>query len=314
VRRFRPDAIYERYNLFTPAGVWAKRRFGLPLFLEVNAPLFEERRDHGGIALQSLARWSQQYAWRGADIVAPVTRVLADSVELAGVPTSRIAVIPNAINAGQFANVPDLADAKQRLGLAGRLVLGFTGFVREWHGIERVLEFMASAGRDDLFLLLVGDGPARASLERRANELGIAGRLRITGIVARDDIVRHVAAFDVALQPNVVAYASPLKIFEYLALGRPILAPALPNICEILENGKNAILFDAHIRRSALQQLCSDADLRRRLALAARRTIVERRISWDQNASRVVALLEGCAHGSGQGVGAQPWAAGQPRE
>ncbi len=295
IARFRPQAIYERYNLYTPAGIWAKRRCRLPLLLEVNAPLYEERREHDGLALERLARWSQYYVWRGADCVAPVTAVLADHMLRAGVTAGRIVVIPNAIDARAFFEAPDNGAAKRLLQLDGRLVLGFTGFMRPWHGLERVLEFIAQAADPRLFLLLVGDGPARPAIQARARELGIAARLRITGIVDRHDIPRHIAAFDIALQPDVVPYASPLKIYEYLATGRPIVAPASANILEVLEHERNALLFEpgnGESMRGALLRLCNDVELRGRLAAAARATIVERRISWEQNARRALEGLE----------------------
>jgi len=141
IRRFRPDVIYERYNLYFPSGVWASRRHRLPLLLEVNAPLYEERSRFDGIALPRLARWSEHFAWRGASLVLPVTEVLADRIVAAGVPRERVRVIPNGINADAFSRLPARDDAKRALGLQGRLVLGFVGFMRDWHGLDRVLEF-----------------------------------------------------------------------------------------------------------------------------------------------------------------------------
>ena len=184
-----------------------KRRFRVPLLLEVNAPLYEERRRYGGIALPRLAQWSERHAWRGADLVLPVTEVLAGHVESAGVPRERIHVIPNGINEMSFAGLPDREAAKRSLGLAGRFVLGFVGFMREWHGLDRVLRFMKQQTRGDLHALFVGDGPDRARLERIAAELGLSSRLTITGVVERNAVPAAIAAFDVALQPAVVEYA-----------------------------------------------------------------------------------------------------------
>ncbi len=296
VRRHAPDCLYERYNLFTPSGVWLKRRTGLPMLLEVNAPLVHERGRHGGLALVGLARWSERFAWRGADRVLPVTRVLADHVAAAGVPEERIVVIPNGIDPDAFAAPCDGAEAKRRLGLEGRLVLGFTGFVRDWNGLEKAIDALAAdAGRHDLHLLLVGDGPARARLEAHAAERGVAGRLTVTGVVERDRIVDYVSAFDVALVPDVVPYASPLKLFEYMALGRAIVAPSRPNLREILTDGENALLFDIDepgAFAAAIARICKDADLRRRLGAGARATIDARRLTWGHNAERVEALFE----------------------
>ena len=296
VRRHAPDCLYERYNLFTPSGVWLKRRVGLPMLLEVNAPLVHERGHHGGLALNGLARWSECFVWRGADRVLPVTRVLADYVVAASVPEERITVVPNGIDPDAFAGPCDGAAAKRRLGLDGRLVLGFTGFVRDWNGLDKAIDVIAEdGGRHDLHLLLVGDGPARERLEAYAAERGIAGRLTVTGVVERDRIVDCVCAFDVALVPDVVPYASPLKLFEYMGLGRAIVAPARPNLLEILVDGDNALLFDVDAPGAfadAIVRICGDAALRRRLGEEARRTIDARRLTWRHNAERVEALFE----------------------
>lgn len=290
----KPDCLYERYNLFLLSGVWLRRRIGLPMLLEVNAPLYDERKKYNGIALDRLARWAENSAWRGADFVLPVTHVLAERVKQAGVGAERLVVIPNGINPGRFSEVPTLDAAKQALGLKGRLVLGFVGFMREWHGLEAVVDQIADSGDRRRHLLLVGDGPARASIEQRARDRGIAEHVTITGVVARDSVARYIAAFDIALQPEVVPYASPLKLFEYLALGRAIVAPATPNLREVLASEQNALLFnpeDPHAFRVAIEHLCVDTDLRERIAHGARSTIGQRGLTWDNNAFRVVELF-----------------------
>jgi glycosyltransferase involved in cell wall biosynthesis len=102
------------------------------------------------------------------------------------------------------------------------------------------------------------------------------------------------AAFDVALQPAVVEYASPLKLFEYLALGCAIIAPSAANIREILVDGENAILFDPDSPTSlsqTIERVCGDEALRQRIGRQARRTIEERRLTWDHNAERVIELF-----------------------
>lgn len=295
IREHKPDCIYERYNLFLPAGVWAARRYKLPLLLEVNAPILEERSRYDGLSLTRLARWSQAYAWRNADVVLPVTQVLGDIVESYGVDPKRIVVIPNGINGERFDAAPDVEAAKRALGLDGRLVLGFTGFVRDWHGLDKVLDLIVNDPPESRrHLLVVGDGPARAGLERQARELGIENRVTFTGIVGRDDVARHVAAFDIALQPAVVAYASPLKLFEYLALGKAIVGPAQPNIEEILRQDYNAVLFDPADPNGlaiAVSRLCSDHPLRTRVAENAQRTISEMQLTWGANARKVVSLF-----------------------
>nr|WP_217344913.1 glycosyltransferase family 4 protein [Noviherbaspirillum sp. L7-7A]MBV0879110.1 glycosyltransferase family 4 protein [Noviherbaspirillum sp. L7-7A] len=296
VREHRPDCLYERYNLFLPAGIWLKRKFGLPMLLEVNAPIFEERARYDGLALKGLARWSQAYTWNAADYVLPVTQVLGDIVASYGVPRERIVVIPNGINASQFSEAPESRAAKAALGLEGNIVLGFTGFVRDWHGLDKVITMIADdPPESSRHLLVVGDGPARPALEAQARELNIEHRVSFTGVIGRDEVARYVAAFDIALQPAVVEYASPLKLFEYLALGKAIIGPAQPNLMEILTDGQNAVLFDpkaADGMAAAIGKLSADVALRERMGENARKTINDKRLTWRENAMRAVELFK----------------------
>lgn len=299
-REFQPDFIYERYNLFLLAGVMLKRRLGIPMLLEVNGPLVEERSRYGGLALEKIGRWAEGTTWRGADVVLPVTNVLADHVRAYGVPEERIRIVPNGINVEHFSQAPGREAAKQQLGLTGEFVLGFTGFVRDWHGVDRVIRWIASpAAPANAHLLVVGDGPVRQELEQLADRLAVRQRLTFTGVIDRQQVPAHVAAFDIALQPAVTAYASPLKLMEYLALGKAIVAPREPNLLEILTDGDNALMFDNADPKgieTALTQLAADADLRERLGSAAAATIARKQLTWIGNASHIVSLAEGlCA-------------------
>ena len=294
-REFEPDVLYERHNLYLVAGALLKRRFKLPMLLEVNSPLADEREKFGGLALPRLARWSERLAWRSADRVLPVTQVLAGIVQAqSGLGAEHFVVIPNGINEAHFAHAPPPAAAKAAQGLADKLVLGFTGFVRDWHGVDRVIRWMATpAAPANAVLFVVGDGPARAELQAQAEQLGLTARVRFTGIVPREQVPALVAAFDIALQPAVTPYASPLKLFEYLALGKAIVAPRVPNIMEVLRHDANALLFDADDEAGfarTLTQLAGDTALRERLAAAARATIQQMNLTWAGNAQRVVAL------------------------
>lgn len=288
-RRFRPDVVYERANLFHVAGSWTAWRRGVPLLLEVNSPLAEERARFSQLKLKRLAHAAERFVWRRADIVLPVTEVLAGYVTAAGVPRARIAVVPNGIDLGDFAGLPSKAPGEA-------VELGFVGFIRHWHGLDRVLRGLAAwRGSPRVNLTVVGEGPARADLESLAAELGLADRVRFTGLATREEIPRLVAGFDIALQPASVPYASPLKLFEYMAAGRAIIAPDQPNIREVLEQGRTAVLFDPASPEAmwqGIESLARDAVLRARIGSAAREEVQRKDFTWSGNARRVVALAQ----------------------
>ncbi|MDO9047791.1 MAG: glycosyltransferase family 4 protein [Methylobacter sp.] len=292
--KHKPDCIYERYNLFFPSGIWAKKLFKLPLLLEVNSPLYEERKKNEGIKLNFLAEWSERFTWRNADYVLPVTFVLAEKIKQKKVADDHIVVIPNGINRARFSNAIKSEDIVDQFNLNNKLVLGFVGFVREWHRLDRVLDAIANNKDKNWHLLLVGDGPARDTIEQQARQDGIEDRITITGIIDRDEISRYITVFDIALQPDVVAYASPLKLFEYMALSKAILAPDRDNIREILTHKENALLFDSDDDQSFMKHLldlCLNKELRGRVGLAAAKTVEDKKLYWEENARRIETLF-----------------------
>jgi glycosyltransferase involved in cell wall biosynthesis len=225
--------------------------------------------------------------------VLPVSHVLADMVKQAGVPSERIVVIPNGIDE-EFFSPPDSTEAKRLLRLDGKTVLGFVGFVREWHGLEGAIDLLADPRcPSDLHLLVVGDGPALPQLKERAERFRSLEKVTFAGLVDRAALARHLAAIDIALQPSAVDYASPLKLFEYMGFGTAIVAPDQPNIREILVDGESARLFDPANRAAfgeAVLEVARETGLRERLGAAARRTIVQRGYTWANNAQRITAL------------------------
>jgi glycosyltransferase involved in cell wall biosynthesis len=315
---FRPDILYERYNLFLLAGLYLKRRRKIPMILEVNAPLAAERAAFGNLRLRALARACETALWRHSDAVLPVTNVLAQEVrEVRGTATG-IHVVPNGAHLDRVAPPQAVAALRRRLGLSeSMIVLGFVGFVRAWHGVGWAIEALPDLP-GNVHLLVVGDGPARQALETRTAELGVAGRVRFLGRTSHDDIPAHMQLFDIALQTASVAYASPLKLFEYMALGRAIIAPDQPNIREILQHDANALLFDPSRRETftaALIRLCGDELLRRRLGRAARGTVEETPLTWAHNAARIETLarrLSGVASASVHPAAAMPPATEAP--
>lgn len=296
VLRRRPDLIYERYALFTLCGRWVARVFGLPFVLEVNAPLSLELSRHGGLAFARLARRLETWLLSSSTRTVVVSQAMADLFVRQGVPARKMVVMPNGVREAQFNPRIDGRPVRARLGLANACVVGFVGWMRPWHGVEQLIDAVAELRPrcPDLRLLLVGGGPALPGLRQQVERLGLGETVLFTGALAVDQVPAHIAAMDVVVQPDVTDYASPIKLFEYLAVGRAVLAPAKPNILEIVTDEQTALTFppgDRPALVAALARLYGDPALRTRLGAAGAALIDQRGYHWRCNAQRVIDLV-----------------------
>ncbi|WP_019625782.1 glycosyltransferase family 4 protein [Thioalkalivibrio sp. ALJT] len=296
VLRHRPAFIYERYSLFSFAGrlvAWLTRR---PLVLEVNAPLSLELQTHGDLVLRRLAQRIEDWLCRRATRTIVVTQAMADIFAARGVPRERLMVMPNGVDGARFNPQVDGHSVRQRYVPAQARVVGFVGWIRPWHGVDGLIHACAALAPayPDLHLLIVGDGPALPGLRKLAADLDLVERIHFTGAVERDAIPAHIAALDIAVQPDVTDYASPIKLFEYLALGRAVVAPDKPNIREVVDHDRSALLFPARdwdALAERLSNLLADDAARIRLGRRAAALVEEGGYTWQANARHVIASV-----------------------
>jgi glycosyltransferase involved in cell wall biosynthesis len=292
IRRSRPDLMYERHSKHGLAGVRAARQYRVPTVLEVNS-VFSADRYHQfePLAFRGAVRRIERRAFESADVVIAVSTPLAD--EIRAVTPVEVTVMPNGVDPHRFA--PERADrdgVRARLAVGKRVVVGWSGILRQWHGVDLLVE--AVAALPGVMLLVVGDGPARADIEGRAADLGIGDRVVITGRIPHERMPDYLAAMDIAVIPDErTGVASPMKLIEYMAMARAVVAPRLPNIEDVMQHDVNGLLFSPSKvgeLRGQLEALVGDAARRQRLAARARRD-VEREHTWRHNADRVLSLV-----------------------
>ena len=300
-RRFEsdpPDFVYERASLYATAGVSLGRELNIPLLVELNAPLAVEQSVYRATGLGELAAHAERWMLSRADAVFAVSAPLRDYVVSLGVEPQRIHLLPNGVNQAVFKPGPPDPGTRARWGLTDGPVLGFVGGLRPWHGVEvlaPLLDRMCER-RSDAQMVIVGDGPLRGALERDLRERGLTRRVVFTGALPHEEIAGLIRQFTVALapysKPEHVFYFSPLKIFEYMACGVPVVAAGLGQNTELVRNCETGLLYppgDIDALTSACEKLLADVDLRQRLGHAAAQEI-HGRYTWGHNAARVVEL------------------------
>jgi glycosyltransferase involved in cell wall biosynthesis len=290
-RRSPPDFVYERYSLASVAGRILACRLGVPHLLEVNAPLADEEARYRGLRLGRLTRWIEGWLMRGADRVFVVSTALEAHARRLGVRPERIVVLPNAVDPNWFHAAREGDEARARIGLDGGVVVGFAGSLKPWHGVHRLVRAVALASpRTSIELLVIGEGPEREALARLAATCGITGRVRFTGPVAHESVGAYLAACDILCAPYEPAddfYFSPLKIAEYLAVGRPVVASAVGSLRETLDEDRGAVLVppgDEEALANALVDLALDPVRRAALGRVAATSAGP---TWSDVASRV---------------------------
>jgi glycosyltransferase involved in cell wall biosynthesis len=302
LRGVRPDFLYQRHSVFSFAGIFLARRLACPLVLEVNAVTGRWAREGGEtIRLGPLAAAIERYVFRQAALLVAVSSVLRDQLVEEGVPAGKILVNPNGVDPDRFRPDVPSAGIRERLGLNGRTVVGFIGTFGTWHGVEELGQAIQKVGRAraDVHFLLVGEGPGRPSLEREVATAGLQGRVTFTGLVPAEEAPPYLAACDVFVSPHGRPrtgrfIGSPTKLFEYMAMGRGIVASALDQIAEVLEHDQTAWLVEpgnADALSEGILRLAADRDYAARLGHRARRTVLER-YTWEHHVSRLLAAVE----------------------
>ncbi len=293
------DLIYERYSLFGVAGLSWARENRLPFVLEVNAPLVEEARTHRQLVLEPLARAVAEYLFSNADHIVAVSETVKGYIHLMA-PQASVSVVPNGVDIRPFQRVRASNGAPGKHGKK-KFLVGFAGSLKPWHGLEFLLEAFRRLPENQNFeLKIIGDGPLRSSLERLACKLGLQNRVTFTGAVNFEEMPKTLKMLDVLVAPYRQLdgfYFSPLKIFEYMAAGRPIVASRIGQVAEILKDGESALLVppeDPEALAAALHRLKNDKELRERLGRQAQE-IAEKKHTWKARLKTVEAIFQSLA-------------------
>ena len=273
----KPDFIYERYSLWHAGGLAHARELEVPFILEVNSPLPEEAKNFRGLANLPLAEGIAQLLMRDADGIVCVSEEVAKWVESLRGHREGVWVIPNGVDHELFS--PNGRHRPAGLPQNGTPVIAFAGSFRPWHGIDDMLDafkIFVDRTHSDAHLLLVGDGPMRDEFEAKARAFNLHDRVHITGMVPHAEVPQWLQGATMAVAPYPQLdhfYFSPLKLYEFLALGLPVIATDVGQIRDVVPNGERGLLCppgSPDALATAMEELVTNQDRSRVLGEAGR--------------------------------------------
>jgi glycosyltransferase involved in cell wall biosynthesis len=298
VQQSPPDFIYQRYARFSWAGVVASLATGRPLFLEYNGSEVWVGRHWDRVSNLDLLERYERLNLAAASRIFVVSEVDRTNLEQAGVAPGKIIVNSNGVDAEVFRPNVGGAAVRAELGLRPEeLLVGFVGSFGPWHGVLVLAEAikMISAAVP-LKFLLVGDGALQGQMKRMLGEELEQGRVIFKGSVSHEEVPALLDACDILVSPHIPLaagadfFGSPTKLFEYMAMGKGIVASRLGQIGEVLTDGETALLVEpgnAEELRAAILRLAEARELRETLGARARQVAIERH-TWKRNAQKII--------------------------
>lgn len=279
------DFIYERYSLYNVAGTMISKKFDIPLILEVNAPYAHEIEEHEKPLFPKFAKKIEKKVFNEAYRIIVVSESLKKYLLRLGVNDEKIIVMHNGVDFKRFNPSISGEKVRKKYSLENKQIIGFIGGLEPHHGLVQLLE--AAENLDsNASLLLVGSGSLEADLKDIATDRAID--VIFTGRIPHDEVPEHIAAMDICIKPDANPYCSPMKIFEYMAMKKPIIAGDTSSVREILNDKKSLLVQPSPIDiKNAIDKLINDEGLKKDLSSNAYSHLVEN-YSWDKNVINVI--------------------------
>jgi glycosyltransferase involved in cell wall biosynthesis len=299
----RPGFVYHRHSLNSYLGLAIARAAGVPLVLEYNGSEVWIARNWGRpLAYADIAETIELTVLLGAEVIVVVSQPMRDELVARGVEPDRVLVNPNGVDTDRYSPDVDGLATRNKLGFGDTVVVGFIGTFSVWHGAE----VLASAfGKlmtanpsmvDRVRLLMIGDGPRLEASRAIIENAGLEAFASFVGRTRQEDGPGYLAACDILVSPHVPNadgspfFGSPTKLFEYMAMGKAIVASDLDQIGEVLEDDRSSVLVppgDPEALAKAISELVRDPERRSRLGAAAREAAVARH-TWREHTRRII--------------------------
>lgn len=298
VQEYQPDLIYERGYYMQTSGVNTAKKYKVRHYMEINAPYLEENKEfeEAPTLLTKIARKRErkQIAW--PDKVLVVSSALKDyfTNKIKETDPNKIIVVPNCVNLDKIQVDPfKKSGIQKKYALENHIVIGFVGSIFPYHGVDILIDAFDTINKKNkqTKLLIVGDGLTAPQLKRYSQTLASSNNIIFTGNVNHSDVFSYIDTMDIAVLADTKWYCSPIKIFEYGALSKAIIAPDTKAIRDVMTNKEDGLLIEsgAAFLVSALSNLIEDKALREKIAVNFNKKIINH-YTWGKAAEYILGL------------------------
>ena len=294
VKQHNITCIYERYSLFLFVSVWWAKRKGIPIVLEINDSCLVQRVRH--LTFKGLAQKIEEWIFSNATGLVFISSHFQSVASKAYPNIAPSVVSPNAADLDKFIiNREAGIELRNKLGINDKVVLGYVGAFVHWHGIDWFVDMIVDHlnAHPNLVLLLVGDGVCFDSIKKRTQEAGVESQIILPGRVDHIQIPAYLSAMDLGILPDSNDYGSPMKLFEFMAMEKGMIAPDFSPIAEVVKDNETSWLFQANNRQACIDltlSLVEKQDQQRQVGLNAR-SYIEKERQWRHNAEQIINLF-----------------------
>ncbi len=291
VNKHTPDLIIARLDLYLFSALLLAKLKKIPIIIEADAPcVYEAREFHSQYwAIPGLAEFIEKLNLRLADKNICVSNVAKEYFLKYGVAAEKFDVITNGADVHRFnGNIKKDENILNKYDLKDKIVIGFVGSFHLWHGVENLkylIQKVVPLDHRIVFLLVGQGGPMQSSIEAFIKSNNISNRVVMTGYVSHDQIQNYISVMNIVLAPYPALkffYYSPVKIYEYMSCGKPVVSTKIGQIAEVIDDGFNGLVCspdDLGEMYEKIKKLVNDPVLRNRLGENARNTILKKH-SW----------------------------------
>lgn len=291
----QPNVLISRLDLYLFSALALAKWLKIPLVVEADAPcVYETRHFHPHFTrVGKIGEYIEKANLVKADAVFCVSNRAREYFLQYGISEEKLHVISNGVDVDKFRPSLDAGQVRRKYQLEGKIVVGFIGSFHYWHGVDNLIamiQHVLESHAASTFLLVGSGGPMKSEIEKFIERDHLHDRIHLTGHVDYRKVPNYISAMDIVLAPYPALdffYFSPVKVYEYMACGKPVVTSRIGQLSEIIEHGENGLLCEPGNMHELLENILSliqNESLRRKIGEQARETVVQHH-TWKHKAA-----------------------------